>query len=159
MVNILLDYRKGRINILMLYFIRYFRLTPLLGISFLFSMSLMRFMGSGPLWPTKIDMWSQSCERYWWSALLYIQNYVNITDLVSTDIYVTYWISRRYVLLSFPVFSSFLVFVSWYATLHHLTSNCVFDLSLQSQIAVHFGTARSGLCGSYFTNSFKIRYL
>lgn len=73
--------RKGRINIPMLYFHRYLRLTPLLVVSILFTMSLLRFFGSGPIWANTIDFLGKQCERHWWSTLLYVQNYVNPTDI------------------------------------------------------------------------------
>ncbi|XP_031627930.1 nose resistant to fluoxetine protein 6-like [Contarinia nasturtii] len=72
-----LEKTKGKINIPLLYFHRYLRLTPLLGVSFLFTMSLLKFFGSGPLWPMLIDISSSQCSIYWWSTLLYVQNYVN----------------------------------------------------------------------------------
>lgn len=75
--------RKGRLNIPLVYFHRYLRLTPLLGISILFTVSLLRFLGNGPLWPSIIDAFSERCERHWWTTLLYVQNYVNPSDLVS----------------------------------------------------------------------------
>lgn len=70
----------------MFYLHRYLRLTPLLAISFLVSMSLLRFVGNGPVWPLTLDFLSKSCERYWWSTLLYVQNYVNPNDIVSIEI-------------------------------------------------------------------------
>ncbi|XP_055303304.1 O-acyltransferase like protein-like isoform X2 [Sitodiplosis mosellana] len=73
--------RKERLNLLQLYLHRFIRLTPLLGASFLFSMSLMRFFGSGPFWPTMLHFFHGECERYWWSTLLYIQNFVNQNDM------------------------------------------------------------------------------
>lgn len=75
-------FRKGRINVPLLYFHRYLRLTPLLGVLILFTMSLMRFMGNGPIWPSTIDFLGKQCERHWWSTLLYVQNYVNPKDMV-----------------------------------------------------------------------------
>lgn len=67
----------------MLYIHRYLRLTPFLAISILFSVSLMRYFGNGPLWPNTITLLSKQCERNWWAALLYIQNYYNPIDVVS----------------------------------------------------------------------------
>lgn len=64
-------------NVPLLYLHRYLRLTPLLIVTVLFSMSLIRFFGSGPLWPNMIESLGIQCERYWWSTLLYIQNYAN----------------------------------------------------------------------------------
>lgn len=38
-------------------------------------------MGSGPLWGNVYEL-QQPCRRYWWSSLLYIQNFVNVDDMV-----------------------------------------------------------------------------
>lgn len=67
----------------MLYIHRYLRLTPLFAMTFLVTMTLLRFMGDGPFWPIFIGLLSSSCGKYWWSALLYVQNYVNPTEIVS----------------------------------------------------------------------------
>ncbi|XP_031635339.1 nose resistant to fluoxetine protein 6-like [Contarinia nasturtii] len=72
---------NGRINIVQLYFHRYLRLTPVLGFSILFSMSLLRFFGSGPIWGIFLNKIYSVCARNWWSTLLYIQNYVNGDDM------------------------------------------------------------------------------
>lgn len=72
----------------MLYFHRYIRLTPLLAFCILFSMSLLRFMGDGPIWASTVDFLGKQCERNWWSVLLYVQNYVNPKDIcVSVQLY------------------------------------------------------------------------
>lgn len=75
-----LEKTKGRMNVPLLFLHRYLRLTPLLIMTILFSMSLLRFLGSGPLWPNMIETLNTFCERYWWSALLYVQNYVNTKE-------------------------------------------------------------------------------
>lgn len=64
---------------------RLLRLTPLMGATILLSMSLMRFLGNGPVWPLSMDYLRQSCQKYWWSGILYIQNYVNPENYVSTN--------------------------------------------------------------------------
>ncbi|KAJ3619361.1 hypothetical protein MTP99_005049 [Tenebrio molitor] len=38
-------------------------------------------MGSGPKWPLIDKKFQQPCANYWWSALLYVQNYVNVNDM------------------------------------------------------------------------------
>lgn len=64
-----------------IYFHRYLRLTPLLFAVVLFSITLLRFFGSGPLWPMFTNMITNQCEKNWWSTLLYVQNYVNPTEI------------------------------------------------------------------------------
>lgn len=75
-------FRNGKLNIISIYLHRYLRLTPLLGASFLFTMSLLRFLGNGPVWPITLEFLSGGCDRYWWSSLLYTQNYVNPESIV-----------------------------------------------------------------------------
>lgn len=74
--------RGGHINIPMLYVHRYLRLTPLLVVIILLTTTLMRFFGNGPIWPTLTDLIRNQCERNWLSTLLYVQNYVNVNDMV-----------------------------------------------------------------------------
>lgn len=68
--------RNGKVNIPLLYVHRYLRLTPVLAVAIFFIITLMRFLGSGPLWPSAMAELGQRCERYWWAALLYVHNYV-----------------------------------------------------------------------------------
>lgn len=75
--------RKGSINVLLLYFHRYLRLTPLLILTVLFSISLLKFFGNGPNWTQRMNIALNNCELYWWSTLLYVQNYVNPGAMVS----------------------------------------------------------------------------
>lgn len=76
-------FRKGRMNVPMLYLHRYLRLTPLLAITILSTVSLLRFMGNGPLWPMMFNFISKQCESNWWSTILYVQNYVHPNNMVS----------------------------------------------------------------------------
>ncbi|XP_055306590.1 nose resistant to fluoxetine protein 6-like, partial [Sitodiplosis mosellana] len=66
---------NGKMNVPRLYLHRYLRLTPILGFLVLFDPSLLKFLGSGPIWPLLVKPTS-ICGSYWWSALFYIQNYV-----------------------------------------------------------------------------------
>ncbi|KAF2898405.1 hypothetical protein ILUMI_07770 [Ignelater luminosus] len=69
---------KGfKFNIFIYYFHRFLRLTPLLAILVLIHATVLKHLGTGPLWNYFITGLSRSCETYWWSTLLYIQNYVN----------------------------------------------------------------------------------
>lgn len=72
-----ISFRNGQMNVGLMYLHRYLRLTPMLCALAFLTMTLVRFMGSGPLWPFTIDHFTGSCNRYWWSALLHVQNYVN----------------------------------------------------------------------------------
>lgn len=75
-------HRKGRINIASLYSHRLLRLTPLLAVAVLISVSIFRYAGSGPRWPILVGALSAECEENWWKTLLYVQNYVDPQHIV-----------------------------------------------------------------------------
>lgn len=72
----------GRLSYALVYFHRYLRLTPLLLVCVAVSMTIFRYFGSGPLWPLYRLAVEDNCRKYWWSTLLYIQNYWNPDDMV-----------------------------------------------------------------------------
>lgn len=59
---------------------------------FLVQISLYIHFGSGPLWKFFYNEIEDKCKKYWWSVLLYIQNYYNKDDVVSalSNIILTY---------------------------------------------------------------------
>lgn len=48
--------------------------------------SIYKFLGNGPLWNKFSDDTATICGKYWWTTLLYIQNYVNPETMVFTII-------------------------------------------------------------------------
>jgi hypothetical protein len=76
-----LFFRK-KLNILKSYVHRYFRITPVLAAAILFVVTLFKYLGDGPVWNAGIDFTIRSCQDYWWSALLHVQNYVNPVEIV-----------------------------------------------------------------------------
>ncbi|KAL5292654.1 hypothetical protein ACFFRR_011434 [Megaselia abdita] len=72
-----LQKNNGRINVIMMYVHRLFRLIPLIGIIILFTLSLLKYCGAGPNWPTFLITQTYPCEKTWWRTLLFIQNYGN----------------------------------------------------------------------------------
>ncbi|CAH1381071.1 unnamed protein product, partial [Tenebrio molitor] len=73
--------KNVRFNIFRYYLHRYLRLTAPFVIVVLVSATLLKYMGSGPRWPLFDQNFQQPCANYWWSALLYVQNYVNLNDM------------------------------------------------------------------------------
>uniref|UniRef100_A0A6P7GWX3 Nose resistant to fluoxetine protein 6-like n=1 Tax=Diabrotica virgifera virgifera TaxID=50390 RepID=A0A6P7GWX3_DIAVI len=63
------------------YLHRYLRLTPALAGIVLVSATLLRYFGSGPRWPITVISFEGFCKRYWWTTLLYIQNWVNVETM------------------------------------------------------------------------------
>ncbi|XP_063927803.1 nose resistant to fluoxetine protein 6-like [Zophobas morio] len=74
-------HKKRPFNLFLYYLHRYLRLTAPLALVVLFSATLLKYMGSGPKWPYLLLYFQKNCEDYWWSALLYVQNYVNVSNM------------------------------------------------------------------------------
>uniref|UniRef100_A0AAR5PLN8 Nose resistant-to-fluoxetine protein N-terminal domain-containing protein n=2 Tax=Dendroctonus ponderosae TaxID=77166 RepID=A0AAR5PLN8_DENPD len=69
-----------KFKLLVFYFHRYLRLTPPFLAAILVSMALLQYMGSGPHWSFIVNYFQVFCEKSWWSALLYFQNYINVNQ-------------------------------------------------------------------------------
>ncbi|XP_065155196.1 nose resistant to fluoxetine protein 6-like [Atheta coriaria] len=67
---------KQTFNVFLYYLHRYLRLTPAMAAVLVVHITILKHFGSGPYWPM-IGGAYEFCEKYWWSTLLYIQNYVN----------------------------------------------------------------------------------
>jgi len=56
------------------------RLTPTYAFCILLSVTLWPKFGKGPLWPEVVHPLSENCRKYWWSNLLYINNFYPSTE-------------------------------------------------------------------------------
>lgn len=74
--------KRGRINFWQMYLQRYIRITVPLAVLILFVASFAVYVGEGPLWKPNLFNMQNACSKYWWSALLHIQNYVNPGNIV-----------------------------------------------------------------------------
>lgn len=61
---------------------RYIRITTALAPIILFTVTFLRLSGSGPEWTARTNQIIGFCDKYWWSALLHVQNYVNPFEVV-----------------------------------------------------------------------------
>jgi peptidoglycan/LPS O-acetylase OafA/YrhL len=68
---------KGRVSIPRLFLHRYLKITPILMFAIFIFMTLVKYFGEGPYYDLLITTNVQPCDDYWWSAFLYVQNYVN----------------------------------------------------------------------------------
>jgi hypothetical protein len=59
---------------------RYLRYTPLLAALLLFLITLMKHIVFAP--NSYLDDIVPNCEKWWWTTLLHVQNYVNPTEIV-----------------------------------------------------------------------------
>ncbi|CAH0554818.1 unnamed protein product [Brassicogethes aeneus] len=72
---------KGlKLNVPMMILHRYLRLTPALAAMLLFQSTLFRYVSSGPN-AGAVDDLIKPCRTYWWSVLLYVQNWFNVNDI------------------------------------------------------------------------------
>lgn len=71
-----------KFNLLKHYFHRYMRLTPVYLISILIYANILTVLGSGLFWNSADHIIVEPCFTNWWTALLYIQNYVNPEAMV-----------------------------------------------------------------------------
>ena len=70
--------KKGRFPVLTYYLHRYLRLTMVYAFLLFFWWFLTVQLGSGPLWESSFGVGSgnyKACEKYWWTNLLYINNF------------------------------------------------------------------------------------
>nr|XP_008192685.2 PREDICTED: nose resistant to fluoxetine protein 6-like [Tribolium castaneum] len=74
-------HKKVPFNLFLYYLHRYLRLTAPFALVVLVSATLLKYLGSGPKWPFLELYFQKNCQNYWWSALLYVQNYVNISEM------------------------------------------------------------------------------
>ncbi|XP_044739782.1 nose resistant to fluoxetine protein 6-like [Chrysoperla carnea] len=69
--------KKIPFNIPLFYIHRYLRLTPAFAALIVLYITFYMKLGSGPIWESSNQRLHDSCKEYWWSSLLYIQNFVN----------------------------------------------------------------------------------
>lgn len=69
-----IEKREGRINPLLMYFLRFIRLTPAYAFCIFISVSLYTKLGEGAMFYFTADAFQKSCSSYWWTNLLYINN-------------------------------------------------------------------------------------
>lgn len=72
-----LDQHNGRLPLVRYVVHRYIRLTSSLAAAVLACMTVLQRMGEGPLWDMFMPVASEPCSRWWWTTLLYVQNYAN----------------------------------------------------------------------------------
>lgn len=142
--------RTGKLSVLSLYLNRYLRLTPLFAATVLLSMTLLRFLGSGPMWPILLQFFSGHCHKYWWSTLSYIGNYVNPDQLVRIVYYFIYIFVQQHQTVNrftilFLVLSHIVASLCRYATIYRNTGHHLFHSSIQNENYYRIGWDSSGL--------------
>ncbi|XP_055842470.1 nose resistant to fluoxetine protein 6-like [Episyrphus balteatus] len=118
-----LDRTRGKLNIGMMYLHRYIRLTPALAAVILFSITINKYIGSGP-----IRTPAEGCDKGWWLVLLYVQNYVKNSHLCIAQGWYLACDTQLYVLsplILIPLWKWGKKFVPVLVTLVFLSIGCV----------------------------------
>ncbi|KXJ74406.1 hypothetical protein RP20_CCG013730 [Aedes albopictus] len=69
--------RNRKLNLAELYLHRYIRITPAYAAMILFALAFVNHLGEGVLYKLLAEDVFNACSTSWWSALLYVQNYVH----------------------------------------------------------------------------------
>nr|CAH7715537.1 unnamed protein product [Callosobruchus chinensis] len=80
-VFLTLEDKKININFFWFYLHRIMRLTPSLLALIIFCVTIMDRIAYGPFWTLAVYKIKNTCIKNWWSTLLYVQNYVNPTNM------------------------------------------------------------------------------
>ena len=80
---------SGKFKLWKLYIYRFMMITPIVAFSILFFLAVPDFVENTAM--VRTSMASDNCQKYWWSALLHIQNYVNPSNLVSYSKLLSLW--------------------------------------------------------------------
>jgi hypothetical protein len=71
------------IDLVVMNFILPTRLTPPYAMVILFNATLYRHVATGPLLEEVTNEMAENCQKYWWTNILYINNYVGVDHTVS----------------------------------------------------------------------------
>ncbi|XP_063422394.1 nose resistant to fluoxetine protein 6-like isoform X2 [Mytilus trossulus] len=85
--------KDGKINWLMFYFHRFWRLTPPYMLVLMVYVSLFPYIGSGPLWK-KDGMEVNYCKDAWYYNFLYVNNFVSLKDAGSQCMAWTWYLAN-----------------------------------------------------------------
>lgn len=69
-----------KVNLLQLYGTRIMRLVPGLLAMILINMSVLKYLGDGPLWPLIHAKIAGSCYHTWWATLLFFSNFAKLSN-------------------------------------------------------------------------------
>ncbi|XP_071057342.1 nose resistant to fluoxetine protein 6-like [Onthophagus taurus] len=102
-----LSKNNGKLNWFFLNLYRFMRLTPPLAFIVITHITLIQFLGSGPLWKHSIKTLQLPCKYFWWSTLLHIQNYINPSHLCLVQ---AWYLTNDFL---YYLFAPFLIYPLW----------------------------------------------
>ena len=96
--------RQGRMNWLILVIHRLWRMTPTMLLALFFCWTIVPSLGNGPWWRTFMRWTMAACKKYWWTNVLYINNFWNF-DLEQTCLAWSWYMSTdmQFFLVAIPL--------------------------------------------------------
>lgn len=96
--------RGGKVSWLILMLHRLWRMTPTMVMALFFCWTVAPSLGNGPWWRTFMTWTTKACQKYWWTNLLYINNFWNF-DLDQTCLAWSWYMSTdmQFFLLAIPL--------------------------------------------------------
>ncbi|GLV42223.1 uncharacterized protein CBL_03809 [Carabus blaptoides fortunei] len=79
--SLLVSFEKRITSPILIVFNRYVRLTPIFALVAFFYATMLYKTGSGPLWKSIVGNMQADCQHNWWTAILYLSNYVNDANM------------------------------------------------------------------------------
>jgi peptidoglycan/LPS O-acetylase OafA/YrhL len=67
--------KNGKVRWALVYFHRFYRILPLYMFCLFLSWAFIKYCGDGPLW-FGADGFNNDCKRYWWTNLLFLNNFL-----------------------------------------------------------------------------------
>mmetsp|Transcript_6946 Transcript_6946/g.7767 ORF Transcript_6946/g.7767 Transcript_6946/m.7767 type:complete len:626 (+) Transcript_6946:136-2013(+) len=64
--------RTKKVNFIMIYFHRFYRLAPNVFLLILFAVTFYAYLGNGPIWHDQREKWTKDCPKTFWSYVLFI---------------------------------------------------------------------------------------
>ena len=68
--------RKAKINFFQLFFHRYYRIMPLYAFLIFMAWKFEPFINQGPIWPDFQASFDSGCEKYWWTNIVFLNNFI-----------------------------------------------------------------------------------
>ena len=148
--------RKGRFPFLPFYIHRYLRLTPSIAFVLFFFMFMTVYLSDGPYYSPTFDSSYNSCRSYWWTNLLYINNFYP-SGLISSCIGWTWYLAND---MQFFVVSPLMLILLYHSFPVGLASVGVFlvsCLAATAAISAHYKFA-AGVAGQGVGDFIDIAY-
>lgn len=141
-----ISFSRENFKLTRIYVVRYLRYLPAIALLvILFASNLPYWIADGPF--NDIDGRIWNCRRWWWSSLLFIQNFANVDQIVRFRIEQWDWFTS---LIPSAVSRPHLVPFSWLSTLPHDSVDCLCFIAIRPTICAVFCAPHRNISGFHF---------